>query len=257
MFRPSRPVSLALLTPLLGLQAQTPAPALQAKPKVVLVELFTSEGCSSCPPADALLSEINRKHSVAGQWVVGISEHVTYWNQQGWSDPFSSQLFTDRQNAYGERFALDSVYTPQMVVNGTEQLTGSDRGALQRALQKEETQPSPMTLSIVSAKPADGKLSVSFSATGDVPTHGVEIIAVIVDDADSTSVLRGENAGHTLTHVSVARTFSRIATLKAPVQQTIQVPLPQAFKGTEAHHVILFAQLKGAGRVLAVDTTSI
>ena len=107
-----------------------------AKPKVVLVELFTSEGCSSCPTADALLRQINGTQTNGGRLIVGISEHVTYWNSLGWSDPFSSSIYTDRQNGYGQRFRLDSVYTPQMVVNGTEQFVGSDQTALTRANQK-------------------------------------------------------------------------------------------------------------------------
>jgi hypothetical protein len=79
----------------------------------VLVELFTSEGCSSCPPANALLQKVNGKYSDAGQLIVGVSEHVTYWNGLGWSDPFSSPAYTERQNAYDQRFHLDSVYTPK------------------------------------------------------------------------------------------------------------------------------------------------
>ena len=253
MLHTPTPIAFALLAPLLFLQAQTPQPA--PKPKVVLVELFTSEGCSDCPPADKLLATINNKRTAAGQSVIAISEHVTYWNHLGWSDPFSSQAFTDRQNAYGSRFNLDSVYTPQMVVNGTEQFTGSDQAALQRALEKEDSQPSPMALTITSAKPADGKLAITFNATGDVPTHGIELMAVLVDDADTSSVLRGENSGHTLTHVAVARSLTRIATLKAPASQTAQLPLPPKFDATQPHHLILFAQLKDQGRVLAVDTT--
>jgi hypothetical protein len=88
----------------------------------VLVELFTSGGCSSCPPADALLQKVNGKYSDAGQLIVCVSEHVTYWNGLGWSDPFSSPAYTERQNAYGQRFHLDSVYTPQIVVNGRSRL---------------------------------------------------------------------------------------------------------------------------------------
>ena len=128
-------IATALTAGLVGLQAQNAKPATPA-PRVVLVELFTSEGCSSCPPADALLRQVNGTQTAAGQLIVGISEHVTYWNSLGWSDPFSSSLYTERQNAYGERFHLDGVYTPQMVINGTEQIVGSDRAAFARAIQK-------------------------------------------------------------------------------------------------------------------------
>ena len=108
----------------------------QAAQKVVLVELFTSEGCSSCPPADALLRQVNGAETTEGQLIVGISEHVTYWNAQGWSDPFSSPVYTQRQNDYVDRFHLESSYTPQMVVNGAEQFVGSDRAAFVQAVRK-------------------------------------------------------------------------------------------------------------------------
>lgn len=101
-----------------GLRAQTPvhpnSTPQPPQPRAVLVELFTSEGCSSGPWADALLRKIEGKHTDSGQLIVGISEHVTYWNQLGWSDPLSDQAYTERQNAYGTRFRLDSVFTPQM-----------------------------------------------------------------------------------------------------------------------------------------------
>src|ERR1700679_3524239 len=122
-------------------KASTP----EAEPGAVLVELFTSEGCSSCPPADALLQQIAGKQTESGQLIVGISEHVTYWNQLGWPDPFSSDSYTERQNAYGRRFHLDSVYTPQMVINGEEQVVGSDKAAIVRALREEQN---PQSLSV-------------------------------------------------------------------------------------------------------------
>jgi len=113
--------------------AKTPLP----HPSAVLIELFTSEGCSDCPPADDLLRQVSGRQTEDGQLIVGISEHVTYRNSLGWRDPFSDDQYTDRQNAYGAHFGLDSVYTPQMVVNGREQFVGSDRRALVAALASE------------------------------------------------------------------------------------------------------------------------
>src|SRR6204780_62241 len=145
-------IAIALTTGLPGLKAQdkvnTPAQ------KVVLVELFTSEGCSSCPPADALLRQVNGSRTSGDQLVVGISEHVTYWNGLGWSDPFSSPAYTDRQNAYSERFHLEGVYTPQMVINGAEQIVGSDRAALLHAVEQEEEQRPRISLRILSLRVA-------------------------------------------------------------------------------------------------------
>jgi hypothetical protein len=199
---------------------------------------------------------VNGTRTGAGQLIVGISEHVTYWNSLGWSDPFSSSIYTDRQNAYGARFGLDSIYTPQMVVNGTEQFVGSDQAGLTRAIRR-QSEPEPIALRILSTRIDGSTLSVSFSASGDVPARGADIIAVLADDADRSSVLRGENSGRTLAHVSVARSLVRVGTLSAAntqKEQAVHFPLPPAFQNTQGHHLILFAQAPGYGRVLGADT---
>jgi hypothetical protein len=236
------------------LPGQVAKPEATTKPaKMVLVELFTSEGCSSCPPADALLRKINGTQTSAGQLVVGISEHVTYWNSLGWSDPFSSQVYTDRQNAYGVKLGLESVYTPQLVINGAAQVVGSDFAAVTRAIAKENERPSRVSVQILSVSVAGSVLTAKFSAVGEAPAQGGDVVAVVVDDADQTSVLRGENSGRTISHVSVARSIARVAKLQAG-EQTVQIPLPSGFRAAQGHHLILFAQTAGNGRVLGVDT---
>jgi hypothetical protein len=222
--------------------------------KAVLVELFTSEGCSSCPPADALLRQVNGSQTSGGQLVVGISEHVTYWNQLGWSDPFSSPVYTERQNAYSERFHLEGVYTPQMVINGAEQIVGSDRAALLHAVEKENAESPRMSLRIVSLSVAGGHLTVNLSTSGALPAHGADLIAVLADDSDRSSVLHGENSGRTLAHVAVARSITRVARVQAAGDLTVQIPIPASMQTTQGHHLILFAQTPGNGRVLGTDT---
>jgi hypothetical protein len=223
----------------------------------VLVELFTSEGCSSCPPADALLREINGMKTRAGQLIVGISEHVTYWNGLGWSDPYSSEIYTARQNAYGGRFRLDSVYTPQMVINGDGQIVGSDRRALERALQDEDGR-SQIPLHILSTKIANGVLNLTFAADGTKVHEGTDIIAVLADDVDRSTVLRGENSGQTLAHVAVARSLARVATVHGPTEKTVRLPLPgSVFVGERGHYIILFAQTAGLGQVIGIDSKPI
>jgi len=113
----------------------------QEKRTPVIVELFTSEGCSSCPPADALLSRLERSQPIAGAQIIALEEHVDYWNNLGWVDPFSAPQYRVRQNDYAQRFFIESVFTPQMVVNGQAQFTGNDGN---RALQEIGRAPAPV-----------------------------------------------------------------------------------------------------------------
>jgi hypothetical protein len=226
------------------------------KANVVLVELFTSEGCSSCPPADAMLREIDGKTLGAKQLIVGISEHVTYWNSLGWADPFSSTIYTQRQTDYGNRFGLDSVYTPQMVVNGTEQFVGGDRSRLAEALRREEKQAPALAVRILSASVSGAELTLKYAVEGEFPTSGIDLIAVLADDSDTSSVRRGENSGRTLTHVAVARSLTRVAQAKAAKEGTATIALPASYRSGDRHHAILFAQKGDGGRILGVDTKS-
>jgi hypothetical protein len=225
-----------------------------AHPSVVLVELFTSEGCSDCPPADDLLKLVHLHKSSAGQLIVGISEHVTYWNRLGWTDPFSSEQYTARQNDYGTHFALDSVYTPQMVVNGREQFVGSDRRALQAALDA-EAQRKQIALHIDTAQVAGNHVVFKYSAT-DLPAKGsFDLIAVLVDDMDRSSVKRGENSGRDLAHVSVARAMVNLGKLQPAQQMSASLPLPPSFAAGAGQHLVLFAQQAGTGAVIGADAT--
>jgi hypothetical protein len=221
-------------------------------PHALLVELFTSEGCSSCPPADALLARLNGTKTTAGDLVVVLSEHVTYWNEGGWRDAFSTDAVTDRQRAYGERFHLDSVYTPQIVVNGEAQLNGTDQRSIVHAL--ESSRPAA-AIHIASAKTADHALDVTFSLTGTLPSGKADIYAVIAEDAATTTVLHGENAGRKLSHVAVATSIIRIATTGLTAERSIHLTLPPLPPGANSkRHLILFAQTPGLGPVLATDS---
>ena len=234
------------------------APVVAAKPHAVLVELFTSEGCSSCPPADKLLEQMSGRLTARGDTVIALSEHVTYWNHDGWADPFSQDLFTDRQNAYGEGFHLDSVYTPQMVIGGDRQMTGSDTRAIARALQAESTAP-VAEMRIVSVARQGKTLQVTFTVSGDLPAHGADVVAVIADDHVSSSVGKGENAGRTLTHVDVARSWKKVATLKTSATQTVSLDMPEksAADGAGSQHLVMLVQERGQGRVLGVASAPI
>ena len=138
-------------------------------------------------------------------------------------------------------FGLNGVYTPQMVVNRTEGFVGSDSAKLSAALQKEDRHPSAVEIRIASLNLVADKLTVRFSADGVFPSQGGDVIAVLADDTDRSSVQRGENSGHTLTHVAVARSLTKVATLNGAAESTVQIPLPPLYQQKQMHHLILIA----------------
>jgi hypothetical protein len=222
-------------------------------PTPVLVELFTSEGCNNCPEADELVRKLDGTETVTGQKIIALSEHVTYWNQLGWTDPFSNEAFSDRQNTYGENFNLDEIYTPQVVVNGVQGELGSDRAAILAAVSFQAL-PLPVSIEVLSARPSGDNLYVAYMVSGKVPNGGVEMFAALVDDADTVEVQHGENAGRTMTHPSVVRSFGKGVMLKPGVQSILTLPLPgpPALPAAASQHLIVFAQIKGQGRVLGM-----
>jgi len=167
----------------------------------VLVELFTSEGCSDCPPADRLLQQIDEKQPFAGVQAIVLSEHVTYWNHDGWTDPFSLDEMTERQQDYVNQFRLNSSYTPQMVVDGAEQLVGNNVAAVSAALTKAAADPK-QDVTIAQAQWENGGAAFSVHATAD---RNAKLVAVLAADAMQRHVSAGENNGKTLEHVAVVR----------------------------------------------------
>ncbi len=140
---------------------------------------------------------------------------------------------------------LRGVYTPQMVINGSEQIVGSDRGAFLRAVEKEETQPAKLAVHILSTSLTGSALTVRYATEGEVPQRGADLVAVLADDSDRSSVLRGENSGQTLAHVAVARSVSRVASIHDAGEHSVQIPIPGSFQGSQKHHLILFVQTPG------------
>jgi len=219
-----------------------------SSPRPVLVELFTSEGCSSCPPADRLLMELDRKQPVPGANIVVLSEHVDYWNSLGWHDPYSSNQWSERQDDYGRRFGLDSVYTPQMVIDGSREVNGSDSRAVLAAVQRSAGSP-PLPLDISDVTRTGGTLQIEFTAGA---SDSASVYAVLADDSDRSSVERGENAGRTLEHVAVARSLIRVAELgQTPIDKKIEIKIPPE-AATEHLRLILFAQESKTGHIVAV-----
>jgi hypothetical protein len=238
-----------------GIAAQTPANA--PARSVAIVELFTSEGCSSCPPADALLRQINGKQSSDGQLIVGVSEHVTYWNNLGWKDPYSAEVFTNRQAIYASKLSPDGPYTPQMVLNGRDQFVGSNNAALQEALHN-DLRRRHLDLSILSSAVQGDRLLVRFALKGAAQLKPLDIVAVLTDDADRSNVLRGENSGRDLQHVSVARDLIRVGTASGDTEQSVRILLPESFRTRgSGHHVVLFAQEQHQGAIVGAATMPI
>lgn len=215
----------------------------------VLVELFTSEGCSDCPPADALLADIDAKQFVPGAEAIVLSEHVTYWNHLGWRDPFSLDAMTERQAEYVRRFGLDSAYTPQMVVDGTSQFVGSNGRALVAAVSRAAATPK-MQLVIESAHWDHSK--VLFALRG-VNIERAKLIAVLAADATHSEVARGENAGRTLHHTAVVRVLKEMNGREAdgrPLSLDAINPKQADSPGGEMR-LVVFATDSRTGRVIA------
>lgn len=186
-----------LLAGLLALAALSAAPAVAAE-RPVVVELFTSQGCSSCPPADALLATLADRPEV-----LALAFHVDYWNRLGWVDPFSSAWATARQSAYAAQMGSNQVYTPQAVVDGGRDVVGSDREALDSAITEARSDPSvPLTLT---ASGAALQVAVDPAAPADAV-----LWLVGFDDRHETPVRRGENAGRTLVDRNVVRSLTRL-----------------------------------------------
>lgn len=195
----------------------------------ILVELFTSEGCSSCPPADHLLTEID-PHAVV------LSEHVDYWDHDGWKDPYSSNLFTRRQESYGHGFGVE-VYTPEMVVDGAAEFNGSDAHRAQTELQKAQQH-----------KKADVKLARSpagLDITVENAPHSASVYLVFAEDRAASNVLAGENKGRHIEHVAVVRSLKKIGAVKRgeAFHKLVEIPA-----GDASRRVVVFLQ-DGAGPV--------
>ena len=185
-----------LLLPRLKALGRGTYPAKEGAPRVpVLVELFTSEGCSDCPPADALLEKLDRTQPVPGAEVIVLSEHVDYWNDLGWRDPYSSHEYSERQEAFARQFGLGSVYTPQMVVDGTFQVVGSDeRRAIQAIRDAVEAPKIPVALSSMHFE--EGAVGVHIGvSSAPLASSGqsINVFLAIADESDESHVSHGEN----------------------------------------------------------------
>lgn len=226
----------------------------------VLVELFTSEGCSSCPSADAVLAKLEREQPVAGAEVIALAMHVDYWNYLGWSDPFSSHDFSVRQSEYASAYGKDGVYTPQMIVDGVKEFPGSNnRLALDTIAEAARERKADVQISRTANQPAEGvRLAVSLENLPK-PTAGDEafVLLAVTEGNLSTDVARGENAGRKLSHIGVVRQLTTIGALASARDgkfdaETV-VPLAKNWR-RENLRAVVFAQEHGSRRVFAAGS---
>jgi hypothetical protein len=179
----------------------------------VIVELFTSEGCSSCPPADLLLARLEKGQPVAGARIIALEEHVDYWNQLGWVDPFSAPHYRGRQNDYALAFHTENIYTPQMVVNGQVELVGDDGSRAYQVIgAAKQTQITLVDLrNATNAKDPDlVDLAVQVTNPKNPKPRAADVYLAITESDLESQVLRGENAGRRLRHAPVVRSFGII-----------------------------------------------
>ena len=210
-----------------------------SRPGIAVVELFTSEGCSSCPPADAVLADLARS---SDRSVYALAFHVDYWDDLGWPDRFASAANTARQRAYARSFATRGVYTPQMIVDGAEEFTGSDRDRASTAVARALATPAGVAVSVQVRPAGSDSVTADYDARG-APAGSVLNLAV-VERAASTVVAAGENAGKTLRHANVVRAFVTAPLASSP--GSVRLPVPAGLRREEAD-VIAYVQRAPGG----------
>jgi hypothetical protein len=227
---------------------------------VVVAELFTSEGCSSCPPADDVLSRLASRQPIAGVEVLALGEHVDYWDQLGWRDRFSSATFSARQSDYDARvFRTGSLYTPQVVIDGRLQRLGSDSSAVQRAI--EEAARAPKASVTITARPQGETIHVDVVV--DVPSaltiHSADLIIAVTEDNLKTDVRKGENGGRILKHDGVVRRLQTIGALPSQARSWhtgASMPMPKDWV-PEQVHVVALLQEHASRRIIGAGASTL
>ncbi|MCA1616531.1 MAG: DUF1223 domain-containing protein, partial [Acidobacteria bacterium] len=223
-------------------------------------ELFTSEGCSSCPPADAVLAGLDRTQPVKGVEIIALSQHVDYWNRLGWADPFSSPAFSARQGEYARAFGKDGVYTPQMIIDGLTEFPGGNGGRAREAIAKAaQTRKASVSLTAQAQEPEEktsGRVRLRVNVEG-LPAvregDTAEVLLAVTESDLSINVARGENAGRRLSHVGVVRSLKVIGGVDGKAGGTFAADTVVEFgKGMrrEKLRAVVFVQERASRRVL-------
>jgi hypothetical protein len=236
-------------------------PAPPANP--VVVELFTSEGCSDCPPADRLLYRLEQTQPVPGAQIIPLEQHVDYWDDEGWRDPFSSSQFTLRQRNYVYTFNLPTPYTPEMVVDGTAEFVGSDvHRALAAIVQAARTPKANLQieqLADATSDPRTVSLHVSLAASsGWNAKHGADVLLAITEDNLPSNVTAGENAGAHMDHRAVVRELRVLGRVESAGVFSAAPELRLAGNWRRENlHVVAFVQDRSTRRILGASMLSL
>lgn len=210
---------------------------------IVVMELFTSQGCSSCPPAEEILGKYAGKNDPQ---IFPLAFHVDYWNRLGWVDPFSSGLNTRRQHDYAERLGLESVYTPQLILNGRKELVGSDDNRIASLVSELSMENSAASINFTSTSVSGNQVLIAYSINDELPDCSVN--AALVQATATTTIRAGENKGLNVTEHNVVRDFAKQSLLTRQGKITVQIP-----KGKEVKDfsIVLFIQDARSGSIVA------
>jgi len=241
----SWPLGISLFAAVVLLGAVALRPPTEPVRGAVVVELFTSEGCSSCPPADELLARLGRQRTKSVPEVIPLGFHVDYWDHQGWRDRFSSHAYTQRQEAYASRFRLDGPYTPQMVVDGDIQFVGSDSGRVQNSILQAAAREQTAEVQLSWKNPAILLVRVTGRASG----ASADVHLAITEDNLSNKVAAGENDGRELHHSAVVREFRLLGQLtQSQFQKDVPLNVQPEWKKQDLH-VVVFVQSAGGHNI--------
>jgi len=228
------------------------APSADSTP--VLVELFTSEGCSSCPPADELLSRLERTQPVAGANIIALEEHVTYWDDQGWKDPFSSEAMTERQREYALAFGGKEIYTPQMIVDGRTEFVGSSGADALRVIRGASQSPKP---ALHLSWQTDGKLTIQPEPLADAtPGDIAQLFIAVAENMLHSDVSHGENAGRALEHNGVVRQIESLGRIEGKLKSSARTIALNPSPGSNRANLraVVFVQEQKSRRILAASS---
>ena len=219
----------------------------------VLVELFTSEGCSSCPPADVILQKLDEFQPISGAQLIVLSEHVTYWDHDGWRDPNSSPIFTERQSSYETVLGEKEPYTPQFVIDGDRSVSLDHPQFLEEALNKAKTETKvPLSISHVALDPSNPTTVLAHvESAGYFEKHNADVYVAVALNHMQSQVLRGENGGKQLEHIAVVQQLSKIGKLSKgkSFAQDVRVKLKPG-KQLKDVRLIAFAQQSGPSKLV-------